>query len=657
MHVTIYSLILAFLTGPSAIAQTTQLKLLNPDGTPAVDARAIAIMVPFTRVDANLNELPSLDMEMPEGGGTRAIKNEAGAIAFDSKALAVVAQNQAGFAFIPLPLKSNSVKLRPWAKLEIDPSAIALRLSDSQHVAVLWENCFVGHPLRPSINTVANDDPFESSAPAPFDWRFDSLVTWSLSLTSASDQVVNVPPGELTLMISDKDTASVDLRKPVPFVRFNPLRTLSGKQVTPTSLEFRAIQGKLVDEANLPDWNLGGDNELFVYAMPGGAEEMPDEYEQLFMALDGKQGILDELVRRYASETGTRYRYGRLPTAMARVSEEGTFQFSHLPVGKYQLSLFLRAGGVAPLKRQGDVDEKSLVVELTLTASSSRLDIGEVERAYPPHQFYPPTQKVPQTDPFGSPVADTSRADPYAGNAAMNDPFGSGEPAPAKSSAFAPKRTNSVEAAEQRIKYALAKRAEELDFQGEPLNQVIETLQDTHGIPIRLSQWKLAEVSVALDTPVTIILPPVTLQSALRHILSTVSDELSFTIRDEVLLITSKADAAREEAGQQPPPALFSSNLTPATPTELDTGADFVKQWLKTANNASDQRALRNALQAHLEQEFEANQAARRAELTRLQELLKQSDTWLDARQTRREEIVGQRLNELLPLLPGKSKE
>lgn len=75
--------------------------------------------------------------------------------------------------------------------------------------------------------------------------------------------------------------------------------------------------------------------------------------------------------------------------------------------------------------------KKSLVVELTV--ENSQIDIGEIERANPPLQFYPPKQKkVLQDDPYG--VADASQVDPFAGNAEMNDPFGSAGPAPAKSS-------------------------------------------------------------------------------------------------------------------------------------------------------------------------------------------------------------------------------
>lgn len=75
----------------------------------------------------------------------------------------------------------------------------------------------------------------------------------------------------------------------------------------------------------MPDWNLG--SGLFVYAMPGVEGKMTDEYAQLSTALDVTHR--DEVAKRYASEIGTRYRYEFFPTALARVSEEGTFQFSH----------------------------------------------------------------------------------------------------------------------------------------------------------------------------------------------------------------------------------------------------------------------------------------------------------------------------------------
>ena len=143
-------LMISLMISQSAFAEDARVKLLNPDGTPAVDAKAIAIMKIWSRVDADLKELPGLTIQLPEEGGTKAAKNEAGVITYDSKALAVVAQNQAGFVFVPLPLKGNTATLRPWAKLSIDASVLDPKLRASRRIAVLWENCFAGYPPRPS---------------------------------------------------------------------------------------------------------------------------------------------------------------------------------------------------------------------------------------------------------------------------------------------------------------------------------------------------------------------------------------------------------------------------------------------------------------------------------------------------------------------------
>ena len=631
----IYCLTFLIFAAP-AMAQTTKLKLINPDGTPAVDAQAIAIMVPFTRVDSNLKELPSLETVMPKGGGTRALENQAGEIIFDSNDLAVIAQNQAGFAFIPLPIKSSSVKLRPWAKLKVDPTAFASQQQVPQRVTVLWENCFAGNPIRPAV-TSTQDDPFGSDEPVPkIDWRFDSIVLWSVTLDIKSDQMVNVPPGEVTLMVSPEDVAVADWKGPFANTRFRPVRLASGKQTTLEMPSCGTIRGQLID-ADLPSWNDGENVDRFIYATPGGETSMPEEFEKFFTGLDvGPGTILDELAKRYASDAGMRYRFGLLPTAHARVSGDGTFRFVNLPVGKYQLSLFQpNYGGAMPkLKRRGEADDKPLVVELT--GNTQHTDIGEVEIANTPLKFYAPKESLPQDDPFGGPITSTN----------SNDPFGNN--APVLGSSSEPKTSDSLKAAEEKIQYALASRTEPFYFRAVPLSRVIAILQDNHGIPIRLSSLKLQEAGIDLESPVTIELPSLTLQSALRHILSTVSDRLTFTIRDEMLLITIQEDAALDAAVQQPQPAVLANNLKSATPNEFNSGEEFIDRWLKTAKNASDQAALRSALLTHLEKEFDANQKIRRAELNRLQELLQQSKAWLDSRQARRSEIVGKRLSELL---------
>jgi hypothetical protein len=98
--------------------------------------------------------------------------------------------------------------------------------------------------------------------------------------------------------------------------------------------------------------------------------------------------------------------------------------------------------------------------------------------------------------------------------------------------------------AEQKITAALKQTAADIDFQNEPLNRIMDTLQDAYNVPIRLNTVELGLVGVDPDTPVNIKLPPVSLRSALRQILAEIDiADLTYTIRDEVLLITSQEDA------------------------------------------------------------------------------------------------------------------
>src|SRR4029078_11048296 len=93
---------------------------------------------------------------------------------------------------------------------------------------------------------------------------------------------------------------------------------------------------------------------------------------------------------------------------------------------------------------------------------------------------------------------------------------------------------------EQRIFNELSKETN-VDFVEQPLKDAMMYLGDLHKIPIVLSQKKLEEASVSLDTPVTKTLRGVTLRSALRLILKDL--ELTYVIRDEVLQITTPEDA------------------------------------------------------------------------------------------------------------------
>lgn len=99
--------------------------------------------------------------------------------------------------------------------------------------------------------------------------------------------------------------------------------------------------------------------------------------------------------------------------------------------------------------------------------------------------------------------------------------------------------------AEKKIDDALNSTTQ-LDFNEAPLSDVIDYLKDTHKIEIQLDKRVLEDVSVTTDTPVTINLKGVTLKSALRLMLRNMQPELTYMIKNEVLLITTP-DIAGEE--------------------------------------------------------------------------------------------------------------
>ncbi|MBL8830191.1 MAG: VWA domain-containing protein [Planctomycetaceae bacterium] len=74
-----------------------------------------------------------------------------------------------------------------------------------------------------------------------------------------------------------------------------------------------------------------------------------------------------------------------------------------------------------------------------------------------------------------------------------------------------------------------------------PLRDVIDIIKNQHKIPVLFDTKSLGDAGVQEDVPVTINVKDVTLRSALRVLLR--PNELTYLIKDEVLLITTKAAA------------------------------------------------------------------------------------------------------------------
>ncbi len=98
----------------------------------------------------------------------------------------------------------------------------------------------------------------------------------------------------------------------------------------------------------------------------------------------------------------------------------------------------------------------------------------------------------------------------------------------------------------ERIKRALAGQLHStgLEFSDEPLENVVNFLQEDYGIPIQLDQPALDDAGLTRDLPITVNLNHITFSAALRLLLK--REQLVYVIRDEVLVITTPEEAESE---------------------------------------------------------------------------------------------------------------
>jgi hypothetical protein len=95
--------------------------------------------------------------------------------------------------------------------------------------------------------------------------------------------------------------------------------------------------------------------------------------------------------------------------------------------------------------------------------------------------------------------------------------------------------------AEERIYDALDNTVENFTFDETPLQDVIAQIQDSQGIPVQLNLRALDDAGLDPEEPITRDVSGITLRSALRMILRDL--DLTYVVKDEVLMITTKDDA------------------------------------------------------------------------------------------------------------------
>jgi hypothetical protein len=93
---------------------------------------------------------------------------------------------------------------------------------------------------------------------------------------------------------------------------------------------------------------------------------------------------------------------------------------------------------------------------------------------------------------------------------------------------------------EQKILQALDEPTD-IDFEEQALSDVVDYLKQRHGIEIQLDKKALSDAGIGSEMPVTRSIKGITLRSALKLLLGEM--ELTYVLRNEVLMITSKTEA------------------------------------------------------------------------------------------------------------------
>lgn len=148
-----------------------------------------------------------------------------------------------------------------------------------------------------------------------------------------------------------------------------------------------------------------------------------------------------------------------------------------------------------------------------------------------------------------------------------------GPPRDAAEPAAQPSGPPAAENLEQQLARALKQRVT-LDVVSQPLERVVAELGKKVGLRFEVDRRALKDANIGVDLPVTQHLTDMPLASVLRHTLD--EFELTFTIRDEALLVTTADEAnAKLVTHVYPVPELVE-------PTLRADGRDAVKENLET---------------------------------------------------------------------------
>ena len=559
-----------------ASAQERQIKLLNPDGTPATDAKVVAVLLtPGGVVDQDLKprQTPN-DRKEP----LAELVNDNGTVTVvDAKA--IVASNEQGFLFLPASAFGETAKLREWARVELDVSSIPEEKRADVRLNVIWMNSIIGAPYRiwtnsiilvpsPPLRTEPREefrDAFETNLVKIVenpDWRFQPMISWSHSVAVAT-QSLRVPPGEVSVSVTSKEFMDghsfIAEMPPRGFsVNIGLWRVPSGEVTQIAMPQFGAVEGMMESKSDLPDWGKSGNEVTEIAIHP--AETTPLPY------ILHPSNNLEEYAARLVSDEGFEARQSRTVSGIAAAGVDGKYRMDLVPVGTFA---FGKLEKIKSNPNDGQAGELLMFIELAWTdyrvPSPYSISANETTTLDLLHAARPAHIVPPDSDPPSRPNEGPVPANLPAGWAIAYE-----------------ERTRIVDGKEVRVTVPLLVQRRPTD----PFQQ---------------------------------------------------ADEFNAPPNDP---------APRNVAGE----GRFSNDdlHVPGPMPAPDAATLLIQNWLRAVKDPSDQTELRKLLQDHLQQEFDANQISRQAEIERLQQLIGKSKEWLDKRKQRREEIIKKRIDALM---------
>lgn len=228
-------------------------------------------------------------------------------------------------------------------------------------------------------------------------------MKWTQTL-EITDQTVNVPPGEVTIMLmptTDLDTLKQNpATRPIPMRLLTLLKSKSGAETEYRLPEFGSVRGRYLSDGEELDWTDVDGNAISI----GPTREMPVRGPSTSEFIPGR----GDQARFLGSPQGIEMRSRAYSHGIVMTNAQGEFLLELVPIGKYEFSRMVRlisSDAQAsesprwtknPLVQNGvNAEENSTVPHYSLTVKANETtDAGTLVEAAEP-RFDPVAPRTP----------------------------------------------------------------------------------------------------------------------------------------------------------------------------------------------------------------------------------------------------------------------